>query len=372
VDSDLSDDRALLRDTTARFLKNHDSLGFVRRNGEGTVGFDAEAWRAGAELGWTSLLVREEDGGGSVTGEGLLDLLPIAEELGRVLHASPFLGTNIAAFAISEFGSEQLRAECLPPMLAGELTGAWCSAGITPDDGELVVKRTAQGVELTGTARFVQDGPSAGLYLVTAADGAGRITQCAVLANAAGISREPLACLDLSREMAEVHFDAVAVPASCILGDVGGAAVDAARTLAVAVLLKCADSLGAFARVNEMTFEYAQDRFAFGRPIGSFQAIKHKCVDMYLAFIGAQSVTAAAAEAVQSRSIDAAALVSMAKAFVDDAYTLATDHCHQIHGGISMTWDHDTHLYSRHARFNEATLGSPGWHRDRLAQLLGM
>jgi alkylation response protein AidB-like acyl-CoA dehydrogenase len=372
VDSDTSSERELLRDATARFLRKHGSIAFVREHGEGTVGFDADAWRMGAELGWTSLLVREADGGGSVTGEGLLDLMPIAEELGRVLHPSPFLGTNITALAISQFGSELLRAKTLPPILSGELAGAWCSSGVTPDDGVISATRTTEGLELSGTAGFVQDGPSAGLYLVTVANKFGEVTQCVVLADAAGVSREALVCLDLSREVAEVRFDAVAVPASAILGEFGKAGTDMARLLETALVLKCADSLGAFARVNEVTFEYAQDRFAFGRPIGSFQAIKHKCVDMYLAYIGAQSVTAAAAEAVQARSPDAASLAAMAKAYVDDSYARAVQHSHQIFGGISMTWEHDTHLYSRHARFNQATLGTAGWHRDRLAQMLGM
>lgn len=370
-------DRELLRDTTARFLEKYGSLAHVRDHSEDQNAFDAEAWRQGADLGWVAMLASDDHGGGSVTGESLLDVVEIARELGRFLHPAPFLPTNVVAFAISEFGSEELKEQFVPSIVTGDSPAAWCfseaSGSADPADIELLARKTSSGYELLGTKRFVQDGHCAALFLVTARDGAGGgLTQFAVPSAMPGVVSTPMACFDLSRRVDEVRFESVMVPESAVVGHAGQAANDVARQLAVALVLQCADSVGALAQVNEMTFQYAIDRFAFGRSIGSFQAIKHKCVEMYLNFIGATSITAAAAEAVEQRSSDAEALVSIAKAFVGDAFSRSVEHSHQIHGGISFTWEHNAHLYMRHAKFNEAMFGSPQWHRDRLGHLLGI
>jgi alkylation response protein AidB-like acyl-CoA dehydrogenase len=369
-----TDDRELLRETTAKFLEKYGSLARVRERTDDANAFDAEAWHQGADLGWVAMLASEGHGGGSVTGEGLLDLVEIARELGRFLHPAPFLPTNVVAFAISTFGSEDLKEEFVPGIVAGDVTGAWCfseaSGSVDPADIELVARKTPNGYELQGTKYFVQDGHCAALFLVTASDGAGGLTQLAVRRDTPGVVCTPMACIDFSRRVAEVRFDSVTVPASAVVGTAGQAADDIAQQLAVALVLQCADSVGALAQVNEMTFQYAIDRFAFGRPIGSFQAIKHRCVEMYLASIGAASITSAAAEAVEQRSSDAEVLVSVAKAFVGDAFSRSVEHCHQIHGGIAFTWEHNAHLYMRHAKFNEAMFGSPQWNRDRLGRLL--
>ena len=371
-----TEDRELLRETTARFIEKYGSLAQVREHFGEVRAFDADAWRQGADLGWAAMLASEDHGGGSVTGEGLLDLVEIARELGRFLHPAPFLPTNVVAFAISEFGSEELKEQFVPGIVTGESPGAWCfseaSGSVDPRDIELVARATSNGYELQGTKRFVQDGHCAAIFLVTASDGADGLTQLAVRSDTPGVVSTPMACIDLSRQVDEVRFESVTVPASAVVGTAGQAADDVAQQLAIALVLQCADSVGALAQVNEMTFQYAIDRFAFGRSIGSFQAIKHKCVEMYLNFIGARSITAAAAEAVQQRSSEAEALVSIAKAFVGDAFSRSVEHSHQIHGGIAYTWEHNAHLYMRRAKFNEAMFGSPQWHRDRLGHLLGI
>jgi alkylation response protein AidB-like acyl-CoA dehydrogenase len=296
----------------------------------------------------------------------------IAHELGKVLHTSPVLSTNVVALAIAEFGSEALRREFLPGIVSGITIGAWCSSGVVQNDGDVVATRSGSGYRLSGTARFVQDGAAANLYLVTAGNDAGGLSQFAVRRDTPGLVSTPMACFDLCRQVSEVRLDDVEVPASTLLGDPGQAEADAARQLVVALVLQTADTVGALGRVNEFTFEYCKDRFAFGRPIGSFQAIKHKCAEMYLGHLGARAVLTSAAAAVQARSPQAETLARMAKAYACDAYLRSAEHCHQFHGGISFTWEHHAHLYSRHATFNASMFGTPDWHRDRLAAGLGI
>ena len=258
-------DRELLRETTARFVEKYDSLAHVREHWEDARAFDADAWRQGADLGWTAMLASENHGGGSVTGEGLLDLVGIATELGRFLHPAPFLPTNVVAFAISEFGSEELKEQFIPGIVAGQSPGAWCfseaSGSVDLRDIEFVARATSRGYELQGTKHFVQDGHCAALLLVTASDGAGGLTQLAVPSDTPGVVSTPMACIDLSRRVDEVRFDSVTVPPSAVVGTAGGATDDVAQQLAIALVLQCADSVGALAQVNEMTFHYAMDRF---------------------------------------------------------------------------------------------------------------
>jgi alkylation response protein AidB-like acyl-CoA dehydrogenase len=367
-----SDDRALLRETTARFMRDYGSLERVRRLQQGEFCFDAEAWRQGVDLGWTSLLVPEADGGGSVTSEPLLDLVGIVEELGKVLHSSPVLPTNLVAFAIAESGSDALRQEYLPGFVSGQAIGAWCSSGVVPDDGDVEAVPDGNGFVLNGIARFVQDGAKAGVYLVTARTADGGITQFIMRRDVPGVTSTPKICFDFSRQVSEVRFEGARIAHSAVLGRPGQGAADAAGQLALALVLQCADSVGALGRVNDMTFDWAKERYAFGRPIGSFQGIKYKCVEMYLDHLGSRAVLAAAAEAVQARSAQALTLARIAKAHVGDAFTRCVKHCHQIHGGISFTWEHDAHLYLRRSAFNAAMYGTPDWQRDCLAQELGI
>jgi alkylation response protein AidB-like acyl-CoA dehydrogenase len=377
LDSTADSDRRLFRETTARFLEkalDHDQL---RARADDPLAFDSEVWRNGAGLGWTAMLVPEAHGGGSVTGDGLLDLVDIAEELGRVLYAGPFVGTNVVAAAITESGSEELQARYLPGIASGELPAAWCltepSGSPDPVDVALVARATDDGYELHGTKAFVPYGHAAGVHLVTARDhDSDGLTQFVVPADAPGIECRPMACIDLASRLSEVRFDHVDVPASAVLGVAGAAADAVRRQCELAMVLVCAESLGGLSYVNEVTFEYANDRFAFGRPIASFQAIKHYCVEMYLGGIGSRGVTEAAALAVHQRAPDAEVLARAAKAYVGEAFSSSAEHSHQIYGGISVTWEHDAHLYMRRAKFNEAIFGSPSWQRDVLGRTLGI
>jgi alkylation response protein AidB-like acyl-CoA dehydrogenase len=366
----------MLRTVTAKFLEDQGGLRRVRELADDQMGFGAAAWRQAADLGWFAMLVPERFGGGSVTGQGLMDLVEIAEELGRVLYGGPFLPTNVVADAISNFGTEDHQQELLPRIVIGDLIATWCltepSGSYDPATTLMNASPTSDGWVLNGTKSVIQDAHVADLFLVTARTDAGELVQFLVPADTDGITVQPLTSMDLSRRFADVRFDGVPVPRSSVLTQAARTTDAIDRQLAVAITLQCADSVGGLSRVNEMTFEYVNDRFAFGRPIASFQAIKHRCADMYLALLGARSITAAAAEAVQYLSQDAMVTVSMAKAFVGDAFSLGTQHCHQLHGGIAHTWEHDAHLFSRHSKSNEVIFGTPEWHRDRLGRMLGL
>jgi alkylation response protein AidB-like acyl-CoA dehydrogenase len=376
VETDLAEDRRMLRTATAKFLQDLGGLQRLRALADDPLGYDPDARRQGADLGWFAMLIPERYGGGSVTGQGLLDLVEMAEELGRVLYPGPFLPTNVVAYAISEFGSEVQQQELLPRIAAGDATAAWC---LTESSGSydvatisLAAGQTSDGFILNGTKSVIQDAHVADIFLVTAKSDHGHLVQLLVPANTMGVTTRQLSSLDLNRRFADVHFANVKVPSTALLGDPALSTEAVDRQLAIAMTLQCADSVGGLSKVNEMTFEYANDRFAFGRPIASFQSIKHKCVDMYLALLGARSITAAAAEAVQEWSSEAMVIARIAKAFVGDAFSLGTEHCHQIHGGIAHTWDHDAHLFSRRSKSNEILFGSPEWHRDQLGRALGL
>jgi alkylation response protein AidB-like acyl-CoA dehydrogenase len=370
------EDRGLLRETVAKFVEQKADLGLVRHAPPDGAAFNVDLWRQGAVLGWTAMLVSETYGGGSITDAGLLDALEIAEVLGRYLLPVPFLSTNVVAAALSQEGSDDLRARFLPRIVTGELVGAWClsegSGSVDPADVSMLARIEDGEYVLEGTKCFVPDADTAEILLVTARAEDGGLTQLVVDADSPGVSVSPLVTMDPSRRIAHVHFDSVRVGADRVLGAAGAATIAVARQLATALVLQCADSVGALSFVNDMTFEYAKDRFAFGRPIGSFQAIKHKCTDMYLAFLGAQAITASAAEAVETWTPDASHLASIAKAYVGEALSMGAEHCHQIHGGIAFTWEHDAHLYTRRSKFNEAMFGSPDWHRDQLGRALGL
>jgi alkylation response protein AidB-like acyl-CoA dehydrogenase len=217
----------------------------------------------------------------------------------------------------------------------------------------------------------VQDAHVADHLLVTAADGAG-LSQFLVPAKTAGVTIAPLEALDLGRRLAEVRFDGVRVGQDALLGAAGGAAAQVERQLQLALALQCAETVGVVDRTLEFTVDYAKQRVAFGRPIGSFQALKHRFADHATRLEGAKAATAYAARAVQDQAVDAALAVSIAKAHGGKFGTEIVRDCLQMHGGIGMTFDHDIHLYLRRAVSNEALWGTPAAHHERLCVLAGV
>lgn len=375
MDLDLSDDQEFFRSTTRKFLDAACPLTEVRRLEAEPAGYEDDYWRQGAELGWTSMLVPEADGGGSLSGEGLRDLAVIAEELGRSVAPGPLVPTNVVADTIGRSGSEAQRAEVLAALLSGHSVAAWAHAEIGVGHTEVTpactAERTGDGWILRGTKTPVEAGAQADHLLVSATTDEGP-TQFLVPASAEGVEVTPLDGLDLVRRFARVDLDAVGVGDAAVVGSLGGAAADLERQLQVACVLACAESAGATSRVLEFTLEYVDDRYSFGRPLSSYQALKHRFADMKLWLEASHAVTDGAARAVQADAADAPQRASAAKAYVGSHSTEIMQDCVQMHGGIGVTWEHDIHLFLRRATVNRGNYGSPEQHHERIATLLGM
>jgi alkylation response protein AidB-like acyl-CoA dehydrogenase len=375
VDLELSDDQQLFVETTRRFLESESPLTAVRALHESADGYDRDQWRQGAALGWTALLVPEEQGGGSVGGEGLLDVALVAEEMGRLIGPGPLLPVNVVADAIAREGTAAQRDELLPGLVAGDVVatwafdegdGAWDAAGV-----HLTARPDGDDWVLDGVKSYVQDAGTADLFLVTARTGDG-LTQLLVPSGTAGVTISPLESLDIIRRFAEVTFAGVRVPGSALLGQAGGAGAAVDRQLQVALVIQNAETVGATSRVFEFTLEYSRDRVAFGRPIGSYQSLKHRLAEMKTALEGCFATADTAAKAVATGGDDAAEMVSVAKAYIGEHGPAIVQDCVQLHGGIGVTWEHDLHLYLRRVTQNAALYGSPRQHRERIAVLLGM
>jgi alkylation response protein AidB-like acyl-CoA dehydrogenase len=375
MEYDASEDQHLLRETTRRFVEARSPVSEVRRLREDAVGFDRELWRQGAELGWASFFVPESYGGMAESASGVVDAAIVAEQLGGVLYTGPFLPASVVAYAVATAGSDVQRQRVLPGLAAGSLIATWCfsGTGVAPGTVAAGVRATAAegGFVLDGEAGYVQDAHVADHYLVSATTEHG-LTQFLVPATTAGIGVTRLDALDLGRRLSTVRFDAVSVPRTDVLGATGNAVEMVERQLRVALVLQCAETVGLVDRVLEFTVEYAKQRNAFGRPIGSYQALKHRFADHAMWLEGAKAITDHAAGAVQQDAVDAASAPSIAKSHVGRSATEILRDCVQIHGGIGVTWEHDLHLYVRRAVSNEALWGTPAAHHERLCQLTGV
>jgi alkylation response protein AidB-like acyl-CoA dehydrogenase len=374
VELELQDDQELFVETTRRFLEAESPLTHVRDLYEDPVGFDREYWRRGAELGWAAMLVPEELGGGSVSGAGLLDLVLVAEEMGRLVSPGPLLPVNVVADTLARSGRPD-QQEALGALVSGERIATWAFAepsGRWDASGvELAATERDGGWVLVGTKSYVQDAAAADEWLVTARTGDG-LTQFVVAAGTPGVTVRPLQSLDMTRRFGELEFDAATVDASAVVGRVGDAADDVERQLQVALTVQNAETVGAVNRVYEFTLEYAKDRMAFGRPIGSYQALKHRFADMKVWLEACNATATASARAVHAGADDAPKLVSTAKAYIGDRAPAIVQDCVQLHGGIGVTWEHDLHLYLRRVAQNAALYGSARDHRLRVATLLGV
>ncbi len=357
-----------LRDTVRRFLTERSPETEVRRLMETADGYDPAVWSLMAnQIGLQGLALPEKYGG---SGAGFVDLQIVLEEMGRALLCAPFVSTVVlAANALLTSGDEAACAEYLPGIAEGttiatlavtEASGSWRADDVT-------VTADAQ-YRLTGEKLFVLDGHVADLLLVVARTAAGP-TLFAVEGEAEGVTREPLGTLDATRKQARVVLDNT--PAR-LIGEDGGAAAPLERTLDLAAAALAAEQAGGARRTLEMAVEYAKVREQFGRPIGSFQAIKHKCADMLLEVESSTSAAYAVGWAVDAGSDEVPVLAPLAKAYCSEAYTHCAAENIQIHGGIGFTWEHPAHLYFKRAKSTEILFGNPRHHRALLADRLGI
>jgi len=365
VELQLSEDQGAFLDTTRRFMAAECTVETVRSLEGDAAGFDAAMWRQAAGLGWTSLLVAEDHGGGSLSEHGLADLVLVAEEMGRAVAPGPLVPTNVVAEAVSRRGSTAQRAAVLPGVLDGSQVAAWC--GSHP----VAAEASESGFILSGVCTPVEAGAQAS-HLLVAFRHHGGVGQALLTPETPGVSVTPLDGLDFVRRFAEVRLDGVRVDDAGLLGDATGADTDVERQLQVACVLQCAESVGAIDRVLEMTIEYLGDRYSFGRPLSSYQALKHRIADDKLTLEACHAISTGAMRAVAAERGDAAEMASAAKAWIGPHATELVQDAVQLHGGIGVTWEHDLHLYLRRVTVNRVTYGTPEDHAERVATgLLG-
>jgi alkylation response protein AidB-like acyl-CoA dehydrogenase len=364
---DLTSDQEFFRQTTAKFLESQVSIEAVRALRDDPAGFGADYWRRGAELGWASLLVSEEFGGGTISGAALVDFTLIAHEFGQHAAPGPLVPVNIVAFALSETRSHP---EVLESLMSGESVAAWAFAerATSPvlDGVRLAITAEGDEVVVSGEKRPVEAGGQSSHLLVTGVSGNG-LSQVLVPLDTPGVTVTPMSSVDLTQRFAAVRFDNVRLPQAALVGEAGGAAELVQRQLQIAVVAHNAEAVGAFQSAFDMTVAWAFDRYSFGRPLASYQEIKHRFADMLSWLQASHAVNDAAAVAVDAGAPDAADLVSAAKAYIGDHTTEALQDCVQMHGGIGVTFEHDIHLYLRRVAVNRAMYGTPPEHRQRLA-----
>lgn len=359
-------DQEFLRETTERFLRDHVPPDEARRLRDDPAGFESAYWRQGAELGWTSLLVDEAHGGGSISGQGLVDLTLIAHEVGAHAAPGPLTVSNVVAAALSAADSHP---EVLAGILDGSVIATWCFAEGPPNDGldDGILEIRADGSELvvSGEKRPVEAAGRADHLLVTGRSDGG-MTQVLVAADTPGVSITPMHTVDLTRRYGVVRFDDVRVPVDAVVGDLGGAASAVARQLDQALVIVNAETVGAMQHALDMTVEWAFDRYSFGRPLASYQALKHRFANMKTWLEASHAISDEAAVAVAGAREGASEFASAAKAYVGDQGAELAQDCVQMHGGIGVTFEHDLHLYLRRITVNRATFGTPAEHRRRL------
>ncbi len=376
---DLTGEQQLLVDTTRSFLQAAGGLTATRAQQGNPLGYDADAWRHGAELGWTSLLVSEDRGGGSVSDSGLVDACCIARELGAVVAPGPFVPTNVVAFALQRAQSCDLFDRVLSELVEGKAVATFTPVPI--NGRSPVVASPGQDHEswkLSGSVTGVESCVGARWLLVNATVDSGAdadesvsdaAAQFLIPSDTPGVTITPLGGLDLSRRFARVTFDNVAVNAELQVGDVAGAPDAINSQHNVGAVLQCAETVGALRAIFARTLDYLADRYSFGRPLNSYQALKHRCADNALEIERCDATTIAATNALATGDPTSDELVSIAKAFVGPAATEIIQDCVQLHGGIGVTWEHDLHLYLRRATINRMTLGDPIAHQQRVARI---
>jgi alkylation response protein AidB-like acyl-CoA dehydrogenase len=377
VDFELSEEQQLLRETTAKFLDDTCPLAVVRRLAEEEpAGFDRAWWRQGAELGWTSMLVPEELGGGCMSGGPLADLSLVAEEMGRRVSPGPLIPTNVVAAAIARSGSP-VHHKQLAGLLSGETIATWwpgsALSGFDARSGretELRAVRVRDGYVLEGTSGPVEAGAEADQLLVVARSDEGPV-QLLVPSGTPGLSAAPAGSIDLVRRFAVLTFDRVELAPDAALGEGATTEADLERQLQDVVVLQCAEMAGAADQVFGFTVDYGRERYSFGRPLVSYQALKHRFADMKTWVEASHATTSAAARAVDAGSEHAGELISVAKAYVGDRAPAILQDCVQLHGGIGVTWEHDLHLYLRRVIQDRSLFGTPSDHRERIAAIVG-
>jgi alkylation response protein AidB-like acyl-CoA dehydrogenase len=360
----------LFASTTESFLEKEASLSRLRELHAAGTSFDTGWWRRAAELGWTSLLVPEEIGGGSVSGDGVRDLALVAELAGKTVAPGPLHPVSTVLASLVE--APENHEDTIESLVSGELVASWAvyepGKSWAPLSAGVTATRTDSGFRLDGVKDRVEAGAeSAVLLLVANCDGA--VRQFLVPTDAAGVRFAPQRSGDLVKSYARVHFDGVEVDASAAVGSAEHTPELISRQSQIAQILQCAEVVGILDAVLKFTIQWSFDRHSFGRPHGSYQALKHKYADLNIWFEACKAATNAAVAEVADRSSDAEMAVSVAKSYVGEYAPGMLQDCIQLHGGIGVTWEHDLHLYLRRVMLDRSMFGTPEDHNLRVYAL---
>jgi alkylation response protein AidB-like acyl-CoA dehydrogenase len=366
-----SEEQEELRKAVRRFLDDKSPEAEVRRLMDTTEGYDPAVWSQMADqLGLQGLIIPEEFGGSGYT---YVELIVVLEEMGRALLCSPYFSSvALAANLLLVAGDDSAKKDYLPGIASGstiatvalaEASGRWDEEGVT-----LEASGSGGSWALSGEKLYVLDGHTADLILVAARSGSG-ISVFAVDKGASGLTATPLSTMDQTRKQAKLTFDDT--PGRLVGADGSGWA-SISKMLDLAAVALAAEQVGGAQKVLDMAVEYAKVRVQFGRPIGSFQAIKHKCADMLLEVESAKSAAYYAGWAAAEDNDELPVVASLAKSYCSEAYFHATAENIQIHGGIGFTWEHPAHLYFKRAKSSELLFGDPTYHRELLAQRIGI
>jgi len=373
-----NEEQELLRNTARKFFENECPSETVRKLMETPEGMSAELWKKLAEQGWLGLIFPEPYDGMAL---GLVDLVVLMEEMGRAVAPGPYFSTVLlGGLAILEAGSDAQKKEWLPKIAAGDkrVALAWMepSAQLGPAGVTLTAAEKGGTYTLSGTKLFVHDAHTADALVVAARTrpGAGPdgVSLFLLPKGTKGLAVTLLPTMDQTRKLCEVACSDVTVGTDALLGAAGAGWTPLSRVLDRATVALCAEMCGGAQKVLDMTVEYAKIRQAFGRPIGSYQGVKHRAADMLVDVENSKSITYYAAWALDENSPEAPLAVSMAKAYVSDAFRRVAAAGIQLHGGIGFTWEHDLHLYFKRAKGSEFTFGDATHHRERVAQLVNL
>jgi alkylation response protein AidB-like acyl-CoA dehydrogenase len=360
---EFSEDQKFVQQTARSYLAEHSGLDVCRAVLESDRPYDPELWKGVAEMGWLGAAVPEAYGG---AGLGMLELVLIAQEVGRALAPIPFASSVLATEALRLFGSEEQRRAHLPRMCAGERIGTFAFAEGTAEPDPADVKTEFDGRRLRGEKLPVLDGDVAGQAVVLAREGAGHALVLVDL-DGEGVTRAPLGSFDPSRSQARLVFDGA--PAER-LGPAGQGAALAERLLDRAAVLIGFEQIGGAERALELTRAFTMGRYAFGRPVASFQALKHRMADVYAKNQIALSHGYYAAWALSHDNEELPIAACGVRVAASDAFTLASEEMVQMHGGVGFTWEYDCHLFYRRARLLAQALGAPSTWREKLVQRL--
>lgn len=378
MDIKLNEDQIEIARQARRFCENESPMAYVRAMFEDERGFTDPFWTKQAEMGWAAMCVPEAYGGLAMQ---LTDLAVVLEEMGRAMTPGPFFSTVcLAGEALMAAGSDSQKSEFLSPMAAGEMKGTLAlheaEGGADPGYVQLTARAEGGGYVLNGTKVPVTDAHVADVIVCAARTRAGSapetgITLFLVDPKATGLSITPLPAMDGTRKLCAVAFQGVRVDSGRVLGEVDGGWAPLSRVLARAQVALCAESLGGAHKAMEIATQYAKERIQFDQPIGAYQAVKHRCAQIYVEAESARSLLYWAAWAQDNEDPGTALLAaSVAKAYCSEVYRNATAGAIQVLGGTGFSWEHDIHLYLKRAKTNEVMLGDPVYHRERAVQLI--